>query len=123
MVTVLAGHERRKKKSDRPAKRSRPDRLLVALQYWPEYRPYFHIAVSWEIAESAVCRIVHKGEDALMKAHLFHLPGKKKVREEETHVEVIVVDATESPEERAQKNSGGTTVGKRSAIPRNPSSL
>ncbi len=58
-----------------------------------------------------------------MKADLLHLPGKKKLREEGTQVEVIVIDATESPEERPQKNSGGTTVGKRSAISRNLSSL
>ena len=58
-----------------------------------------------------------------MKAHLFQLPGKKKGREEGTQGEVIVVDATENPEERPQKNSGSTTVGKRSAIPSNPSSL
>jgi Helix-turn-helix of DDE superfamily endonuclease len=82
MVTVLAEHERSKKKRGRPAKLSLPDQLLVALQYRREYRPYFHIAVAWGVTESAVCRIVHKVEDVLIKAGAFHLPGKKKLREE-----------------------------------------
>ncbi len=35
------------------------DRVLVALEYWREYRTYFHIASSWGVSESTVCRIVH----------------------------------------------------------------
>jgi hypothetical protein len=115
MVTVLAEHERGKKKSGRPAKLVLADQLLVALQYWREYRPYFHIAVFWGVAESAVCRIGHKVEDALIKATAFPLPGKTKLREEGAQFEVIVGDAAESPVERPQKNSGATTVAKRSA--------
>ncbi len=81
MVAVLAEHERCKKKSGRPSQLSLQDQLLVALQYWWEYRPYFHIAVSWEITESAVCRTVHQVEDVLIKAEELHLPGKKQLRE------------------------------------------
>jgi len=35
------------------------ERLLVALEYWREDRPYFHIGTSWGISGSTVCRIVH----------------------------------------------------------------
>ena len=35
------------------------DRVLVALEYWREYRTYFHIGNSWGVSESTVCRIVH----------------------------------------------------------------
>ena len=42
-------------------------RLLVTLEYWREYRTYFHIATSWGVSESTVCRIVHWVEDALMR--------------------------------------------------------
>jgi hypothetical protein len=110
LVAALGEHGRRKKKSGRPPKLSLADQVLVALQYWREYRPYFHIAVSWEIAKSAVCRIVHKVEDLVIKVSEFHLPGKKKLRGQGAQFEVIVVDATESPVERPQKNGSGIPV-------------
>ena len=52
----------------RPPKLCRCDQLLVALQYWREYRTYFHIAGDWEVSESTVCRIVHQVETALMNS-------------------------------------------------------
>lgn len=53
------------------------DRILVALEYWREYRTYFHVGSSWSVSESTVCRIVHWVEDTLMCSRRFHLPGKK----------------------------------------------
>src|SRR5262245_27291586 len=105
MGAALGEHERHKKKSGRPPKLALADQVLVALQYWREYRPYFHIAVSWQLSEAAVCRIVHRVEDILIKVPEFHLPGKRKLCDGGTQFEVIVIDATESPIERPQKNS------------------
>lgn len=120
MVEALRAQERCKKKRGRPPKLAVADQLLVALQYWREYRPYFHIAVSWQLCEAAVCRIVHRVEDTLIKIPAFHLPGKKKLQASDTQFEVIVIDATESPVERPQKNSAGTTGARSAAIPRRP---
>ena len=61
----------------RPTKLERPEQLLVALQYWREYRTYFHMAQDWEISEATVCRIVHRVETVLMKSGRFQIPGKK----------------------------------------------
>ena len=122
MVEALGEQERRKKKSGRPPKLRLVDQVLVALQYWREYRPYFHIGVSWQLSEAAVCRIVHKVEASVIKVPEFHLPGKRKLREGGTQFEVIVIDATESPVERPQKNSAATTAGRSVAIRRKPSS-
>ena len=122
MMEALSAQERRKKKSGRPPKLAVADQLLVALQYWREYRPYFHIAVSWHLSEAAVCRIVHRVEDTLIKVPAFHLPGKKKLRESNTQFEVIVIDATESPVERPQKNSADTIAARSAGIRRKPSS-
>jgi len=36
----------------RPPKLNRSEQLLVALQYWREYRTYFHIAQDWEVSEA-----------------------------------------------------------------------
>lgn len=100
MMEALSERERGKKKSGRPPKLAVADQVLVALEYWREYRPYFHIAVSWDRSEAAVCRIVHRVEDLAIKVPEFHLPGKKTLREGDTQFEVIVIDATESPGER-----------------------
>lgn len=122
MLQVLREHRQRKIKQGRPAKLSLEDQLLMTLQYWREYRTYFHIGLSWGVAESIVCRTVQRIENLLIQSKAFHLPGKKKLHAGGTQFEVIVVDVAESPVERPQKNSGGTTVGRRSATPRKPSS-
>jgi len=81
-VAALGEQARHKKRRGRPAKLTGADQVLVALQYWREYRPYFHIAVSWNLSEAAVCRLGHRVEDILIKVPAFQLPGKKKLRAE-----------------------------------------
>ena len=122
MLQVLRDHEQQKVKPGRPATLSLADQLLMTLQYWREYRTYFHIGLSWGVDESVVCRTVQKIENLLLKSKTFHLPGKKKLRTGGPPLEVIVVDVAESPVERPQKNSGTTIVGSKNAIPRKPRS-
>ena len=116
MLQVLREHEQRKSKPGRPPKHSLADQLLMTLQYWREYRTYFHIGLSWGLDESVVCRTVQKIENLLIKSKAFHVPGKKKLRAGGTPLEVIVVDVMESSVERPQKNSGPTIVERRNAI-------
>jgi hypothetical protein len=123
MLRVLQEHAQQKVKPGRPPTLSLEDQLLVALQYWREYRTYFHIGLAWGIDESVVCRTVHKIEDLLIKSKVFHVPGKKKLRTGGTSFEVIVVDVAESPVERPQKNSGNTTAGRRNVTRRKRRSL
>ena len=117
MRHVLQAYERKKIKPGRPPKLSLENRLLMALQYWREYRTYFHLGLSWGIDESVVCRTVHQIEQRLLTSQAFHVPGKKQLCAEDTPFDVVVVDAAESPVERPQKNSGATTAGRRSATP------
>ena len=56
-------------------------RILVTLEYWREYRTYFHIATSWGVSESTICRWVHWVETTLIQAQLFHLFGQKPLRQ------------------------------------------
>jgi len=100
----------------RPPKLSRRDQLLMTLMYWREYRTQFHIAQDYGISEATVCRTIRKVEDALMESGKFRLPGKKALQQSETEITVVLVDATEQPIERPKKNSGGTTVARRSVI-------
>lgn len=87
------------KKNSGVAKLSREDQVLVALQYWREYRTYFHIASDWGVSESTICRTVQKVENILIRCGMFSLPGKKSLWQEEAP-EAVVVDVTESPIER-----------------------
>ncbi|BCU11459.1 hypothetical protein MAN88_20230 [Microcystis aeruginosa] len=57
--------------SNSPSKRgpkpklSIEEQVLVTLEYWREYRTYFHIGTSWELSESTIGRIVNKTEKML----------------------------------------------------------
>ncbi len=77
MVAILKQELLRPKQRGGQPKLSVEDQLLIALEYWREYRIYFHIGQSWRIYESTVCRIVHRVEDKLIKSRKFSLPGKK----------------------------------------------
>lgn len=105
MVNALQAREAQKKKPGRSADLCVEDQLLLALQYWREYRTYFHLSVSWGVSESTVSRIVRRVEDLLIKAQQFHLPGKKALRTAEHQFQVVVVDVTETPVERPKKTA------------------
>lgn len=85
----------------------------MTLEYLREYRTYFHIGASWGVNESTAYRIIRKVEDYLINSGIFSLPGKKKLLEVDHEIEVVVVDVTESPIERPQKNKKGSTAVKR----------
>ena len=102
----------------RPPKLNRADQLLLTLMYWREYRTEFHIGLTYGVSEATVCRTVHKIEQVLIQAQQFHLPGKKALHPSDTAIEIVLVDATEQPIERPQKNSVNSTAAKRNGIPR-----
>ena len=89
------------------------DRVLVALEYWREYRTYFHIGSSWGISESTVCRIVHWVEDHLMGSGKFRLPGKKRLVQGFGRPEVVAIDVTETPIERPRQRQRQFYSGKK----------
>jgi hypothetical protein len=117
MVSVLRPHLDRRGKRGGQAKLSVEDQLLVVLEYWREYRTYFHIGSSWGLSESAVCRLVAKVERLLIESAQFRLPGKKQLYQNPSNWAVVVVDVTERPIERPQKNSVPTTVARKRCIP------
>ena len=88
------------------------DRVLVALEYWREYRTYFHIGISWGISESTVCRIVHWVEDGLMRSRRFRLPGKRQLVRGFGTPTVVIVDVTETPIERPKRHQRAFYSGK-----------
>ena len=100
----------------RPPKLSREDQLLMTLMYWREYRTQFHIGQTYDLSESAVCRTINKIENALIQSGQFTLPGKKKLQESDTFIEIILVDATEQAIERPKKNRNYIIAAKKSII-------
>jgi Helix-turn-helix of DDE superfamily endonuclease len=114
MVEILNPHLDRRGKRGGQCKLSVEDQLLVVLEYWREYRTQFHIGTSWNISESAVCRLINKVERLLMDSGKFRLPGKKQLYQQADNSKVIVVDVTESPIERPKKNNGLTTAARKS---------
>lgn len=118
MVATISDHlARTRAKTGRPPKLVVEDQVLMTLEDWREYRTFFHIANSWGLHESNVCRIIKRVEDVLSKSQAFTLPGKKKLQMADHEIEFIVVDVAETPIERPKKSKGIITAVKRSATP------
>lgn len=105
MVEVLYPDLDRRGKRGGQCKLSVEDQLLLVLEYWREYRTQFHIATSWGLSESAVCRLIRKVETLLISSGKFRLPGKKQLYQNASNWSVLVVDVTESPIERPKKTA------------------
>jgi hypothetical protein len=117
-IKMLQVVEQELREFGRPPKLSRADQLLLTLMYWREYRTEFHIGLAYGISESTVCRTIKKIENTLIQSEQFHLPSKRALQSNSMTFEIILVDATEQPVERPQKNSGISTAEKRNVMPR-----
>jgi hypothetical protein len=67
MLEIVRSHSQSKQKTGRPGKICLEDQLLRTLEYWREYRRYFHIGQFWEVNESTAYRIIRKIEDTLVR--------------------------------------------------------
>lgn len=85
--------------------------ILVTLEYWREYRSYFHIGSSWGVSESTICRYVHWVETALIQNESFHLLGKKHLLQ--GGITVAIMDVTETPIERPTRRQRRFYSGKK----------
>jgi len=118
MVKALKQEESGKFSSGgRPPDMKMEDRLLLTLEYWREYRTYFHVASSYGISESTAYRYIRWIEDTLVKNKTFALPGRKELLKSDVSFEVVMIDATESPCERPKKNRSAITPARKSDIP------
>lgn len=105
-----------KSQGGKPNKLTNEDRLLMTLEYLREYRTYFHISRSYGISESACYRNIRWVEDTLIKDGKFSLPGRKALLKSDIEYEVVLIDATESPIERPQKNKNTFTQARKKDI-------
>jgi Helix-turn-helix of DDE superfamily endonuclease len=117
MIYILKEAELEKKKDGgKPNKLVMEERLIMWLEYMREYRTYFHTGASFGISESACFRNCVWIEDTLIESKEFSLPKRTAPLKSENEIEVVVVDATESPIERPQKNKGDTTQERKRSI-------
>jgi DDE superfamily endonuclease/Helix-turn-helix of DDE superfamily endonuclease len=89
------------------------EQVLVALEYWREYRTYFHIGTSWGVSESTIYRIVTDIESTLMKTGKFRIYGKKALLKDSDYPEIVVMDVTETAIERPKKKQKRYYSGKK----------
>jgi hypothetical protein len=118
MCTVLRKAETQQKaRGGKPNYLSIETRALMMLEYWREYRTYFHIGGSYGVSESTAFRTIRWCEDTLIKSGAFTLPGKKALLKSDMTFEVVLIDATETPVERPKKSSAPAIRARKSAIP------
>jgi len=110
MVEELRPHLNRREKRGGQAKCPMEDQLLVALDYWGEYRTQFHSGVSFGIHETTVGRIIRKVEDILIGCGKFSLPTHRQLYQPDWERKVMVVDVAEVEIERPQKTDPAVEI-------------
>ena len=101
---VREAHRIKKSKGGRKNKLCIEDMILMTLEYYREYRTYFHISVDYGISESNTWQTIKWIENVLIKSGVFNLPGKKELLNKDFEYEVIMIDATQTPVQRPEKN-------------------
>lgn len=115
MVGILReAHAQKHRRRGRKPKLCVEEMLLATLEYLRECRTYAHIAASFGMDESNMCRTIRWVEDTLVRDGAFSLPGRKELLRSDTDIEAALVDATESPVQRPRKNSADTARARRS---------
>jgi hypothetical protein len=114
MLKILRdAHKQKKARGGRKNTLSVRAMLLMTLEYLREYRTYFHVGADRGLTESAAQKNIRWVEDTLVKDGMFSLPGKKALLRDGADIEVILIDATESPVQRPKKDNGATIRARR----------
>ena len=103
MVLIINDYNKKhKKKEGRNANLSIEDQLLLLLEYYREYRTFFHLGLSYGLDESNAHRTIIKLENILITSGYFRLDGKK-VLTSAKKIKEILIDVTELPAQRPKK--------------------
>jgi len=110
-----AAYAAKHKRRGRHSKLKPEDMLLMACRYWRQYDTFAEIGFEFGVAESTAHGIVKWVEDVLIQCKELHIPGKKALLND-PNIEVVLVDATESPVERPKR-------GRKNGIPARKSDI
>ena len=102
----------KKWRGGRKKKLSIEEQLILTLKYYRYYITQKALAFEFGVGEATVCDTIKWVENALIKDGTFLLPSRKTLLEDDS-IEVVLVDVTECPIERPQKNSESTIQAKR----------
>ena len=102
-------------KGGKPPKLTVKDKLDITLKYLREYRTMDSIAAEYGVCKGTVCLSIQWVEDTLAEDGSFALPGKKKLKRKSASIQYVVVDVTESPINRPQKDQKEYYSGKKTA--------
>jgi hypothetical protein len=98
-------------------------KLVIALEYWREYRTMRHMAFDYSMPVSTLCNCITWVEDILSQSEEFRIPELKekfKQRQEDGNpIRIVLIDVEEQPIERPKENQENHYSGKKNAIPRN----
>ena len=103
MHEILQAWESQKKKPGRPAALLMAEQLILTLEFWREYRTYFHLGQDWGVHETTAQRAVERVKAALLASQRFSLPGKRSLITGEAVQNAVLVDVSEVPCERPEK--------------------
>lgn len=98
----------KKYRGGRKKKLSIEEQLILTLKYYRYYVTQKALAFEFGVGEATVCDTIRWVEEILIKDGAFSLPGKKVLLEEDSNIEVVLVDVTECPIERPKKNRKST---------------
>ncbi len=117
MTDILKkAYAKKHKKGGRNSKLTIEAQLLMTLKYNRQYVTQKELAYEFEVGEATVHDTIVWVEDTLVKDGKFSLPGKKTLLED-NNIEVVLVDVTECPVERPQKNKESGIPAKRKSTP------
>lgn len=103
MVLVVEKWEKEHQKKDgRPNKLSISDQILMMLEYYREYRTFFHMGLDYGLNESNVQRNIEKIEDILINSGYFRIQGKRVLISNQS-IKNIRIDVTECMVQRPKK--------------------
>lgn len=103
MVTILElQYAVDHKSGGKPSRLPLEDKLLMTLEYWREYRTYYHIGTSYGYSEAQAYKSIKWVENTLIKSGKFNLPGKNKLHTLDKDA-IVLIDVTESPIQRPKK--------------------
>ncbi len=110
MLKVVRQHYKKSKSKGGTSRAlSVTDELLMMLEYYREYRTFKHLGVDYGVSESTAHYIVTKIEKVLISHPQFHIEKLKYTEpQDESNIEIVVVDVTESQCERPKKSKNDT---------------
>ena len=72
-----------------------PDKLVVTLGYYHDYRTMNNIAFDYGVSKSHISDAVKWMENTLTQDGTFALPSKRELVEADTELVITIIDATE----------------------------